>query len=230
RLVDQPGEGADVAQQLADLEESLRENERRLGELQTTVDALENDLGDAAALKEQLAAVEEEHAAVVEARDAVDLARRVLREAAEELSREFAPHLNEALRRNLARITGGRYHEALVDSDLSIKVVVPETGQIVSADDLSRATRDQIFLVERLEIARLLAPTKGSAPLLLDDPFAHYDNVRLRYGLEILAETARDRQVILFSEDFDIRALVEDVCPDGNVLELAAPPVAAVTV
>ncbi len=148
---------------------------------------------------------------------------RVLGEAAEELSREFAPHLNDALRRNLGRITGGRYTEARVDADLSVKVVVPG-GRVVSADDLSRATKDQIFLVQRLEIARLLAPTKGTPPLLLDDPFAHYDVERLRYGLEILSETAAERQVILFTEEPLLVSLAMEIAADCAMIELAAPP------
>jgi uncharacterized protein YhaN len=71
----------------------------------------------------------------------------------------------------------------------------------------------------------LLAPTKGPAPLLLDDPFAHYDLTRLGYGLEILAETAEERQVILFSEDPRVGPLAAELCPACRVLELAAPPV-----
>jgi DNA repair exonuclease SbcCD ATPase subunit len=226
-LAAQGGESAELAEELATIEELLRSDAARVAELETTARSLEEAVGDPAATKERLAAVEAEDKRLLDARDAVGLARTLLQEAADELSREFAPRLNEALCRNLGRITGGRYHEARVDSDLSVKVVVPETGQVVSADDLSRATKDQIFLVQRLEIARLLAPTKGSAPLLLDDPFAHYDSERLRYGLEILGETAESRQVILFSEDPSVAALADELCPSCAVVELLAPPVRA---
>jgi uncharacterized protein YhaN len=223
-LTAQAGDPAQVAMELAELEESLRDDAARLAELDERARALEEELGDPASLKERLAGVEDERNRLLEARDAVGLARQVLKDAADELSREFAPHLNDALCRNLVRITGGRYREALVDSDLTVKVVAPETGLVVSADHLSRATKDQIFLVERLEIARLLAPTKGSAPLLLDDPFAHYDETRLRYGLEIVAETAETRQVVLFSEDPSLATLARDLCASCSVIELAAAP------
>ena len=220
-----PGDPAQFAQELAGIEDALRSEAAELARLESEARRLEEEVGEPAALKERLAAIEAEEERLLEARDAVGLARRVLRESADELSREFAPHLNDALRRNLARITGGRYHEARVDSDLSVKIVVPDTGQVVSADDLSRATKDQIFLVQRLEIARLLAPTKGAAPLLLDDPFAHYDKFRARYGLEILAEAAKDRQVILFSEDPVLGTLAAEVCADSVLIELEAPSV-----
>jgi len=219
------GDPAQLSQELATMDDELRGEAKRLAELETEARRLEEDAGDPATVKERLAAIDAESERLAEARDALALARELLRESADELSREFAPHLNEALRRNLTRITGGRYGEARVDNDLSVKVVVPETGYVVSADDLSRATKDQIFLVQRLEIARLLAPTKGSPPLLLDDPFAHYDNERLRYGLEILAEVAEERQVILFSEDPVLAGLVLEIRGECRVVELETPRV-----
>ena len=121
------------------------------------------------------------------------------------------------------RITGGRYTSAIVNGDLDVQVEIKETGQLKPADELSRATKDQLFLVERLEIARLLAPTNGQAPLLLDDPFAHYDRTRLRRGLEILADVAEERQVIVFSEDSDLITLARTLRPTTVVIALASP-------
>lgn len=222
-LTDETGDPAQLAGRLHQLEQALQEDAAQLASREREVELLETSLGDPAAAKERLAAVDAEHAALLEARDAVGLARSVMKDAGDEISREFAPHLNEALRRNLGRITGGRYDEAMVDTDLSVKVVIRGSGHVVSADDLSRATKDQIFLVQRLEIARLLAPTKGVAPLLLDDPFAHYDRDRLRYGIEVLGEAANDRQVILFSEDLELADVVNEVCAGCHVIELRAP-------
>lgn len=222
-LAHEAGDAQAIADKLATIENTLRTETGRLAELEAQVQNFEEALGQEAAWKERLSDADEEHARLTEVRDAVGLARSILREAAEELSREFAQPLNEALCRNLARITGGRYHEAKVGDDLSIKVVIPGSGRTVSADDLSRATRDQIFLLERLEIASLLMPTKGAAPLLLDDPFAHYDENRLRFGLEILGDAAKERQVIVFSEDPTLGEIVAEVAPEVYVIELSLP-------
>jgi DNA repair exonuclease SbcCD ATPase subunit len=202
------------------------EMESKLGEvrsLEGRVAEREAQMGDPAELKERLADVQSQLARLTEAKEAVALARAVLQEAAEELQREFAPHLNEALERNVERITGGRYKRALVDGELNVSVELAGDGMVKSADELSRATKDQLFLIERLEIARLLAPSKGSAPLLLDDPFAHYDRTRLGLGLSVVAEVAEERQVVVFSED---RALIDEArgrCPDCAVIELPSP-------
>jgi uncharacterized protein YhaN len=219
----QPDEKAQYSEQLAQLELEVRDQIERLTTLDADAVSLEAVAADAAELKENLARVEATISRLEEAKEAVGIARTVLVESADELKKEFAPHLNKALEQNLARITGGRYSEAMVDGSLAVKVVVPETGQLKSADELSRATKDQLFLIQRLEIARLLAPTKGSAPLLLDDPFAHYDKDRLRRGLEVVAEAATERQIILFSEDLDLVEIARAFCGTCGVVELVAP-------
>jgi uncharacterized protein YhaN len=111
----------------------------------------------------------------------------------------------------------------MVDGELGVKVVVPETGKVHSADELSRATKDQIFLVQRLEIARLLAPTKGRPPLLLDDPFAFYDERRLRSGLEVIAEAAEERQIMLFADDPELAEYARQHCTSCVVIKLEPP-------
>lgn len=212
-----------LSEELASLDTRLQGQIDRVASLRTQAETLEEETGDPAAVKERLAELDERIARIEEAKEAVSIARKSLIEAADELKREFAPHLNAALRRDLERISGGRYSEAFVDGDLAVQVAVPESAQLKSADDLSRATKDQIFLVQRLEIARLLAPTKGTAPLLLDDPFAHYDQKRLRYGLELIGEAAQERQIILFSEDPALAELAAEVCSGCGVIELEGP-------
>ena len=208
---------------ITDIGEELENRLREVTELETRVGDLENDAADPARLKEHLDALERRIERLEEAKEAIGIAREELIESADELRREFAPHLNKALERSVARITSGRYVQAIVDRDLGVHVVVPETGQMKPADELSRATQDQLFFVQRVEIANLLAPTKGRAPLLLDDPFAHYDRNRLRHAVEILGEVAEERQIVLFSEDVALIGVARDVCPTCEVIELKPP-------
>jgi uncharacterized protein YhaN len=93
----------------------------------------------------------------------------------------------------------------------------------VSIEQLSRGTRDQVALVQRLEIARLLDATSGDAPLLLDDPFAHFDAERLRLGAELIAEVSGRRQVILFTEDTMVMERMQEACSECTVIELPDP-------
>jgi hypothetical protein len=201
----------------------LKQKDIEIAELQTVVEQREANLSNPADLEVELAQVHAHREQVELKRDAIHVARDALRKAALDTHRRVAPRLNEALRRELPRITRGRYKEATVDEDLAVKLYAPESGSLVSVEQLSRGTRDQVALVQRLEVARLLDPTAGHAPLLLDDPFAHFDAERLRLGAELIAEVADDRQVILFTEDLEVLTRMQEACPTVSLIALADP-------
>jgi uncharacterized protein YhaN len=178
-------------------------------------------------LRERLATLEERIEQRQLALDAIQIAREALSEAARQAHRNFAPHLQRALRESLPLFTSGRYRDATIADDLSISVIAPETQSQVPADSLSFGTRDQIYLVQRLEIAKMLIPTTGPVPLLLDEPFAEFDPERERSALELLCREAEQRQVILFSKDPELVDLVTEVRGAPRIIELDLAPLSA---
>jgi hypothetical protein len=208
---------------LARAKSALTEREIEVAELQTVVKEREAGLVAPGDIEVELAQVETRRARLELIRDAVRTARTTLQAAAQDTHRRVAPFLIEALRRELPRITRGRYADGTVDEDLAIRLYTPESRRLVSVEQLSRGTRDQVALVQRLEIARLLDATPGDAPLLLDDPFAHFDAERLRLGAELIAEVSGRRQVILFTEDTAVIERMQEACPDCSVIELPDP-------
>lgn len=203
--------------------------ERKEAELETLIQTQESALPDVPARKERLALVQERIDRTVHAAEAVGVAREALEDAARETHKKFAPHLNAALQRHLPRITGGRYVNAVVDEDLQIRVQAPETGKFVSVSLLSRGTQDQIYFIQRLEIVRLLDPTTGEAPLLLDDAFTRFDAKRLRLAFGVLSEIALERQVVLFTEDEGMVGVGEDLRIPFSVIRLPLPAMRAET-
>ena len=201
----------------------LRDVDLKIAQLGAVTKEREERLADPADLEVQLADVRSRRERAEFLRDATRIAREALHEAAHDTHRRVAPHLNAALRRDLPRITRGRYEEGTVDEDLSVRLYAPESWSLVSVEQLSRGTRDQVALVQRLEIARLLDPTAGQAPLLLDDPFAHFDSERLRLGAELIVEAAERRQVVLFTEDAEVIGVMKELSPSSRVIDLPDP-------
>ncbi len=216
----EPGERAELECRLAELHARIEANAGRASALAARIEEREAASGEPAALEEHIAILRDRQRRDAQAGQAIRLAREGLAEAAREAHRAFAPHLNAALARDLPRVTGGRYTSATVGDALEIKVVAPETGELVPIQALSRGTQDQIALVERLAIARMLDPATGRAPLLLDDPFGHTDPDRRRQALELLGELAAERQIILATEDPGLAALAERV---GEVVRIDLP-------
>jgi uncharacterized protein YhaN len=205
------------------VEEELQRSDIEITELTTILKRSEANLGDPASLEVELAQVTEELERIQGLAAATKIAREALHDAAQKTHRCVAPHLNSALKRELPRITRGRYRDVAVDEGLQVKLYAPESGSLVRVAQLSRGTRDQVALVQRLEIARLLDPTAGHAPLLLDDPFAHFDPERLALGIDLIQDIAESRQVILFTESPEVTHSVRTACPSCGLIELRDP-------
>ena len=156
-------------------------------------------LPDVASLRERLDAAEERVARLQHVDHVLRLAEGELAEAAAETYRDFAPLLNASLEAGIGRLTAGRYAHAFVDDALHIRLEAPETGAVVDLDRLSVGTQKQAYLVQRLELVRLLCPGDGPLPVLLDDPFAHFDADRLERTLHWLAAASAERQIIVFA-------------------------------
>jgi len=131
------------------------------------------------------------------------LALGVALETIEKLSRQqqevLAPQLNSAVEHRFLRLCRRRYEEVKIDPDFQVWVREIGSGELRSAEQLSRGTQDQIYFSLRFGILDLVSNEAESCPCLLDEPFAAYDRIRLREAFEILAEEARRRQLILFT-------------------------------
>jgi hypothetical protein len=150
------------------------------------------------------------------------IARDVLHQARQETFSEAGDLLEPKMSELLSQLTGRRYVDVRLDSDMRPVVAAPGHGHEIAADDLhavpdlSCATREQVFLAARLAIINMLWP-EGGPPVLLDDPLVNFDPERSQAALEAVRDLAQVHQVILFtcSHDYDRWA--------DHVVELAGP-------
>ena len=171
-------------------------------------------LPDLAVLRERLDAADERVVRLEHVERVLRLAETELAAAAAETYRDFAPHLNASLASGISRLTGGRYTHALVDERLNVRLEAPETGAIVQTSTRFRpARRSRRTSCSGFELVRLMCQGGQPLPVLLDDPFAHFDPERLERSLAWLADAAAERQIIVFSTE----RLVADLAPAGAV-------------
>ena len=125
--------------------------------------------------------------------------------AIEEVTRErhsrIAPQLAALASGYLSEITGGRYGELLINRDMQISIRIPQTKSLDQDPEnrLSKGTVDQIYLALRIALVRTLSAGAESVPMLLDDPFANYDDARLERAMKLLSRIAETNQVLLFT-------------------------------
>ncbi len=134
-------------------------------------------------------------------RDALILAQETLQTAWKEWQKELSPDLNEAASEIIQQVTGGRYDDVRLDPlhHYAIRVIEPDTREVVKQNQLSTGTQDQLYFAQRIALLRHISKERESLPILLDDHFIHYDQDRLVETLRYVVELSEEHQIFLFS-------------------------------
>lgn len=170
--------------------------------LKDAIEAASTSLHHPAEIEEGIAALRGELRHLEWYRDALKLAYDELAEAKQQYQQQFAPRLERLMCDGLARISDSRYTEVAIDpSTLAVSLKVPELHELVSVANLSTGTRDLVYLMLRIAIARLLSRSTETQPLMMDDPLVQFDRGRQERALEFLSQLAADTQVFLFTKD-----------------------------
>jgi DNA repair exonuclease SbcCD ATPase subunit len=193
--------------QRADLERRCRAAAADVSGTAAELRAAETQIGDLAALDEEVASLGAESARLQAFERAVLLARAVIDERTREAHQKFARRLEDYSTGTFLRVTDGRYADLRVDpTTLTVRLRVPETGAILDVERLSAGTREQAHLIVRLAMARMFAEGAEVLPLLLDDPFAFWDADRIARGLPVLQAATAESQVVLFTASESLAA------------------------
>lgn len=155
---------------------------------------------NAIALEETLESLREQQEKLVYKASVVEILRKYLIETDKEIKARFAPQVAEKMEHWLSNVTNGKYAEMSLNSDLKLSVKIPETGDFVNLDMLSRGTQDQVYLGLRLVIGDLISGKKN-VPVFLDDTMQTFDAMRLASAKTVFEEVAQDRQVFVLSHD-----------------------------
>lgn len=98
-------------------------------------------------------------------------------------------------------LTGGRYGRVrMAEDSLRVEVWVDEAQRWIPPrePEFSRGAIDQVYLATRLALVEVLAQGK-SPPLVLDDPFVHFDEERLQAAIDLIRGLSSRYQVLLFT-------------------------------
>ena len=124
---------------------------------------------------------------------ALELASEQLTELSLQLQKQMEERMNEKVSHIICKITGGKYTRLTVSGNLRMSLV--QDGRRIPAERLSEGTAEQVYLALRTASSDILYGEEF--PLILDDTFAYYDDVRLEHVLRWLAE--RNQQIIVFT-------------------------------
>ncbi len=133
-------------------------------------------------------------------RDAFRLAWTTLAECRDEFLEVMTRRLAQRVGRVFGSMTDGRYHTARIDP-VSLELAVDGIEKRdVPGESLSRGTRDQLYFALRVALLQELSADRA-LPIVLDDPFLHFDRQRLARVEETLETLGETHQILLFTHD-----------------------------
>lgn len=160
--------------------------ENEIKEKQVQYDNLQEQLGELVDLGEEFEKLNRKKAAL-------SLAGERLEELSKDMRGQMGYELNKIASSIICEMTSGRYTRLFAEEDLQMSVW--ENGHKVSIEQVSQGTVEQIYFAFRMAVAELLH--EEEYPVILDDTFVFYDEVRLEQTLRWLAE--HKKQVLLFT-------------------------------
>lgn len=114
----------------------------------------------------------------------------------------------------LAAVSGRPGRRVRLDAGFAARVLEP-AGDTALPVQLSQGTRDQLALALRLAVVDLVAQDVP-LPLVLDDPFVHWDEERLARARTMVSALARERQVLLLTHRSELASWGEAVRDDDQ--------------
>ncbi len=113
------------------------------------------------------------------------------------LREEKLPHVLAKVNEVFQSLTGGRY-ERLSINDEGYFMAQDVAGLRYQMVELSQATKEQAYIALRMALAKTLI-TSAPFPLIMDDPFVHFDRNRTDKMVQLMKEVGYERQILYFT-------------------------------
>ncbi len=192
-----------------DIENDLREAVRELVQWGAKRDALLESLGEVKNQRDQLASNDDlsikQTALALRQQELEDLgrewaaaklARTLLDAARQRYETHRQPGVLQAAERLFRAVTGGAYSRIVKPLDSDALLVENARGERRQLFELSRGTREQLYLAMRLGLIEEHDKRSEPLPVILDDVLVNFDETRRARFLEELHAFAQDRQVL----------------------------------
>ncbi|MCM3758766.1 AAA family ATPase [Sporosarcina aquimarina] len=125
------------------------------------------------------------------------VAAEAIRQTMGELKEKKLPAVLTRANEMYHHLTAGQYAQLEIHPDGQFQAMRKD-GQSFAIAELSQATKEQAYLALRLSLASELE-NQAPFPIIMDDPFVHFDAKRLSYMTELIAKLASNHQFIVFT-------------------------------
>lgn len=181
----------------------IKETQAQIAQLTSSIAQLERQ-EDASLLTYQFEIEKDEMNRLGEQWSVVQLAHTALQKAKQSYQAKYMTEVMKWTTHFFKTITNNQYIHVHPPTEEELFQVEAKGNVRYTVDELSQGTVDQLYVSLRLSIAKVMMTTY-QVPLLIDDAFVHFDDVRMQEALALLVEIAEEQQVLFFTCKQNVR-------------------------
>lgn len=185
-----------VENRIAQEEQNLSNSKIHLNTIEIEEKRIGQDLEKKVEIKEALEKTLEEKNDLETEERRIKLAKEMLEQAYIKMKNEITPKFTSNLSKIASKISNNKYSNIKFNDNDGLTVEL-ENGEYVKCDRLSTGTIEQLYLALRLSAFEEI--TEEKIPIILDEAFAYYDNIRLENILSYLNNYYTDNQILIFT-------------------------------
>lgn len=138
-----------------------------------------------------------------------------IKQTMDELKEKSLPAAIQKAQAYFEKLTSGSYTGMEMTQEGYFEAVRKD-GMRFHIAELSQATKEQAYLSLRLSLAVSMAKSHPF-PIIMDDPFVHFDRRRLQQMINLITELQEDHQFVYFT----CHEMMQQVWPDAYVIDVA---------
>ena len=177
-------------------QEEINKSKLDLQTIKIAEENISNKLEDMVNLKEEYEELNEELNDLEKKNYAINLTKELITRAYENMKNNITPKFTQNLSYNISKISDGKYNKVGINDEKGL-IVENEFGEYIPAELLSVGTIDQLYLSLRLSMIDDMSNEK--MPIILDEAFAYYDDLRMENIIKFLSDNLQEHQVIIFT-------------------------------
>ena len=185
-----------VENRIAQEEQNLSNSKIHLNTIEIEEKRIGQDLEKKVEIEEALEKTLEEKNDLETEERRIKLAKEMLEQAYIKMKNEITPKFTSNLSKIASKISNNKYSNIKFNDNDGLTVEL-ENGEYVKCDRLSTGTIEQLYLALRLSAFEEI--TEEKIPIILDEAFAYYDNIRLENILSYLNSYYTDNQILIFT-------------------------------
>ncbi|WLR47629.1 hypothetical protein LC065_19370 [Halobacillus litoralis] len=197
------------------VEDEQKKNQQAMADNQSAIQQLEHS-DERSSITHKLHREKAELQKQSEEWAAYQLAWKALEKTKHAYKEKYLPRILRKATDYFYRLTDGNYTDVKISPDDDRIKVISKQGFTYYPMELSRGTKDQLYISFRMALGETMADDL-SLPFLVDDAFVHFDQKRLHLMIELFEQLSKKHQVILFTWREDL----EEVFQSPHVLRLS---------